>query len=214
MVPPHFAGVLQQPASSGTWDTPFANDRENRRESHSRCPCPITGTSRRSLLGYMHGSAIGTPCVKNPFGALLTECIPRFPLSGFHQPPALCAGTETAVLLSGHRISCSIAYFSPAVKGFWREKTLFHDFRFLSDRDAPFFSKICKAVLAYPPIFLYNEEKHLFDFSKSFLGIVSTFSGFCASIRCSCKTQPLFRPNPKGAEIETFLSRQSVRRHV
>ena len=137
-----------------------------------------------------------------------------FPLSGFHQPPALCAGTETAVLLSGHRISCSIAYFSPAVKGFWREKTLFHDFRFFSDRDAPFFSKICKAVLAYPPIFLYNEEKHLFDFSKNFLGIVSTFSGFCASIRCSCKTQPLFRPNPKGAEIETFLSRQSVRRHV
>ena len=121
MVPPHFAGVLQQPASSGTWDTPFANDRENRRESHSRCPCPITGTSRRSLLGYMHGSAYRHPVCEKSVWCAAHRMYSPFPLTDFHQPSALCAGTKTAVLLSGHRISCSIAYFLAAVKGFWRE---------------------------------------------------------------------------------------------
>ena len=122
-----------------------------------------------------------------------------FLLTDFHQPSALCAGTETVVLLSGLRIYCSIAYFFAAVKGFWREKTLFHDLRHPTDRDPRFFSKKCCVSLAIPPILLYNEEKPSCDFSKNREN-ASTFSLVSVSIRCSCRGYPLFRPNPKGAK--------------
>ena len=142
MVPPHFAGVLQQPASSGTWDRTFspAVMAKSARQARSM-PLFCNGNVPSQPTGTAHIRHCRRYVQKSVWCAAHGMYSP-FPLADFHLPSALCAGTETVVLLPGLRIYCSIAYFFVAVKGFWREKTLFHDFRRIQRRKWCFLGKL------------------------------------------------------------------------
>lgn len=136
-----------------------------------------------------------------------------FLLTDFHQPSALCAGTETVVLLPGLRIYCSITYFFAAVKGFWREKTLFHDLRHPTDRDPRFFRKNVASLLPFRRFFYIMKKSLPAIFQK----IVKTHQPFLSFLYLSgaAAEDTLYSVRiRKERKLEILLSRQSVRRHV
>lgn len=93
--------------------------KENRNAvNRIRCPCPVTGTPRRSLLKNLRMIKRDEPIGKNSFGALLTECIPRFPSPAFTNRRLSVQVRKLRYFFLVFAFMCSIAHFFSFVKGF------------------------------------------------------------------------------------------------